>query len=144
MSYETVRQAYLSGFSSGWSTFDPAWDQDTRIDWNEDGDGEDFDIPAEPWLRVIFGDVDGFNDAVGVLDTQVALFSVDIYVPLATESADRLGELAQEVRTVIRQIATPGPARPGNLAFRRLGRSDRGEAHGRVGLELQYTLPDVA
>ena len=142
MSYETVRQAYLSGFATGWAAFDPAWDQDTRIDWNEDD--EEFDVPAEPWLKVIFGDVDGFNDAVGVLDTQVALFSVDIYVPLATESADLLGELAGEARTVIRQIATPGPARPGNLAFRRLGRSPRGEAHGRVGLELEYTLPDVA
>ncbi len=142
MSYETVRQAYIKGFATGWATFDPAWDQDTRIDWNEEG--ETFDAPAEPWLRVIFGDVDGFNDAVGVLDTQVALFSVDIYVPLPTQSPDLLGELAQEVRAVIRQITTPGPARPGNLFFRRLGRSPRSESHGRVGLELEYTLPDVA
>ncbi len=141
MTYESTRQAYIAGFSAGWAAFDATWDQDTRINWQFD---EDFDAPAAPWLRVIFGDVDGFNDAVGVLDTQVALFSVDIYVPLATESPDLLYRLANEVRTVIRQIATPSEARPKDLMWRSFGRTERGEAHGRVGLELDYTLPDVA
>lgn len=140
MTYEATRQAYLKGFSDGWAAFDPTWDQNSRIDWQLI---EDFDAPQAPWLKVIFGDAGGFNDAVGVLDTQVAVFTVDIYVPLATESPDLLYSLANEVRTVIRQIVTPGNARPGNLAWRTFGKTPRGEAHGRVGLELDYTLPDV-
>ena len=140
MTYEAVNQDYLRVFSDGWAAFDATWDQSTRIEWPY---SEDFSPPDAPWLKVIFGDVDGFNDAVGVLDTQIALFTVDIYVPLATESPTLLRTLADEVRTVIRAISTPTNARPGNLSWRTFGKTARGEAHGRVGLELEYTLPDV-
>ena len=142
MSIEATRQTYISGFATGWAAYDPTWDQKTRIHWPPTK--EDFKEPQAPWLRVIFGDVEGFNDAIGVLDTQIALFTVDIYVPLATESADLLGTLALEVRRVIRLIPTPSNANPKDLGFRRFGRTETGFAHGRVKLELDYTLPDFA
>ncbi|MGI9498546.1 MAG: hypothetical protein ACR2P3_00785 [Geminicoccaceae bacterium] len=140
MTYEAANQDYLNGFAAGWAAFDPTWDQKKRIEWPY---SKKFNAPAAPWLKVIFGDVDGFNDAVGVLDTQVALFTVDIYVPIATESPTLLRRLADEVRGVIRKISTPTNARPGNLSWRSFGKTTRGEAHGRVGLELEYTLSDV-
>ncbi len=135
--YEDANQEYLKAFSDGWAAYDPAWNQDTRITWPYD---LDFSPPDEPWLKVHFADVGGFNDAVGVLDTQTALFTVDIYVPLATESPTLLRTLAGEVRTVMRSISTPINARPGNLFWRTFGTTPRGEAHGRVGLELEYTV----
>lgn len=138
MSYEDANQAYLSAFAAGWASYDATWDQETRIEWPF---SEDFSPPSQPWLSVQFGDVDGFNDTVsGVLDTQVALFSVDIYVPLASESPTLLRTLADAVRTVVRAISTPVNARPGNLIWRSFGVTERGEAQGRVGLELEYTL----
>jgi hypothetical protein len=142
MTYEAANQGYVKAFSDGWAALDPTWDQEARICWQFEQ--EQFKPPAAPWLKVIFGDVDGFNDAVGVLDTQAALFTVDIYVPLATESPTLLRTIADQVRAVIRAIETPTNARPGNLAWRTFGTTARGEAHGRDGLELEYTPDDAA
>lgn len=139
--YETIRQAYLTGFRTRWAAFDPSWDLDTRISWPE---VKDFDPPQDPWLEVLFEDVGGFNDAVGRLDTQVALFTVDVYVPLARHAASLRGTLGKSIRDVVVALSEANEGRPGNLFFRTFGQTARDEAHGRVVLELEYTLSPAA
>lgn len=139
--YETIRQAYLTEFRTRWAAYDPTWDLKTRISWPE---VTGFDPPQDPWLEVLFEDVGGFNDAVGRLDTQVALFTVDVYVPLARYAASLRGTLGKEIRAVVIAVSEAAVGRPGNLAWRTFGVTDRDEAHGRVSLELEYTVSPAA
>lgn len=139
MTYAATYAALIDGFADSWAIVHPEWDQLTRIAWDTiDG----FEPPREAWLLVIFGDVDGFNDAVGVLDTNVALFTVDIYVPLPEEPARSLRTLADEVRREIRALSLPSNVRPQDLSWRSLGITESGYAQGRVGLGLEYAVTE--
>lgn len=138
---ETIRQAYLTGFRTRWAAYDPAWDLDTRISWP---DVTDFKPPSDPYLEVQFEDVGGFNDAVGRLDTQVALFTVDVYVPLARYAASLRGTLGKDIHDIVVALSEATEGRAGNIFFRTFGQTARDEAHGRVVLELEYTLSPAA
>ena len=104
----------------------------------------EFMPPTDPWLQVLFEVVGGFNDAVGRLDTQVALFTVDVYVPLARYAASLRGTLGKDIRGIVVDLSEATVGRPGNLFWRTFGKTGRDEAHGRVVLELEYTVSPAA
>lgn len=141
ITYAAASTALLDGFAAQWAVIDPAWDQKTRIIWQDDKDRQ---MARLSWLRVVFGDLDGFNAAIGVLDTQISLFTVDIFVPLPEQSVELLGTLAVSVRSAVRKIVLPAAFIPSSLTFRRFPRTPDDFAQGRIAYSLQYTLPAVA
>ena len=141
MSYQTVQNTILAQFRSQWGARQPAWNLVTRVGWPDEGE------PAHgrtSWLRVEISDHDGFNSAVGVLDVEIGLFTVDIFIPLPEERADQVAVYALDIRNAIRSFALPPEVRPGRVWKRDFGRQPDEFKHTRMAFAYTYDLPAVA
>jgi len=141
MSYQSVHDALATSFRSQWATRQPSWDLSTRVQW------PDLPPPSHgrtSWLRIVDADIDGRNTAIGVLDAAVALFTVDIFVPLPEEQADLAHSYALDVRDALRSLSLPQSVRPVRVWKRDFGRDLEDFKHVRMAFAYEYDLPAVA
>lgn len=139
MSFESFRQAVLTGFFSGFQTVNPTFDPENVI-FNQ---SQDLPPIGQAYLQVIYADLEGDFEAIGKVSTQVALLTVDIFVPSGDDQRLR-EQLADNVHYVMRWLILPDNGRKIKLGKRDFSDSVGGYSHSRVSVRLIYDVKETS
>lgn len=132
--YLLAKQGFYEGFRDQWLLLRPTWNIQTNIRWGAGGAITAF----EPWLKVIFADLDTDNPTVGFSDEVVALGTVDCFSPKNDQYDDlEADRLAGDARRALLAISIPG------LFYRKMwkrdfGLNDKDYWHSRVSVACAY------
>jgi hypothetical protein len=135
MSYHSFRTAVIDGFIDGFAILRPSF-PDAGIIHNR---SQDLPPVGTSYLQITFADLEGNFQALGKLNTQTALMTVDCFVPLGTDMRE-LELLAADVRYALLWLVLPDSGRKENLSKRDFGESIKGYEHTRVSVRLIYDI----
>jgi len=139
MSFESFSTTLLTRFLSGFQTVNPTFDVDHIIF----GRSQDTPPANDPYLSVLYADLEGNFEAIGKVVTQTGLLTVDIFVPLNSDPILR-EQLADNVHYVLKWLIVPDNGLKRNLGKRDFADSVGGYSHSRVSVRLIYDVKESA